>query len=180
MVTSSFFDWLFTDTSKTQTPAEAQANYANQQAQLAAQTNTQIAAGTLDPNSQHAQQNLALSNAGPLEDPGAAAADTFYSSIGTGGTAGSGAGVGSVLTDVLVIGSIGAGIWAFFEFGGVNFLKSLAAKSKWWVVGIVGAVALLAYIVYEELNKTESDATSVWSGVTAGLSALNPFSSTSS
>lgn len=181
---SSFFNWLFTDTSKTQTPAEAQANIANQQAQLQAQTQAQIAAGTLDPNSQHAQQNEALYSTNQYIDPGQAASDTFLSSIGSGGgTSNSGGntpGIGSVLTDVFVIGAIGAGIWAFFEFGGVNFLKSLAAKSKWWVVGIVGAVALLAWWIYSEAQKTASDASSTWQGITAGLSALNPFSSSSS
>lgn len=164
--------------SSQQTYAEAQANYAREQAQLAAQTNAQIAAGTLDPNSLHAQQNFALANAGPLEDPGAAAEQTFVSSIGTGAdSTTNGPGVGSVITDVFVIGAIGAGIWAFFEFGGVGLLKSLTAKSKLWVLGILAGVAFLAWFLYSEAQKTASDASSTWQGITAGVAALNPFSS---
>ena len=37
----------------------------------------------------------------------------------------------------------GAALWAFFKFGGTGFLKSLAKKSKWYVVGIAGATWLL-------------------------------------
>lgn len=178
----SIFDWLFASGSdKTQSAAEQQTAITNLQGQLGQQTDQRIAAGTLDPNSQEAATNYALANTPQYIDPGQAAYQTFTSSIGTGGdSTTNGPGIGSVLTDVFVIGAIGAGIWAFFEFGGVGLLKSLAAKSKWWVVGIVGAVILLAWFIYSQFQKTATDTSSTVSGVEAGLSALNPFSSSTS
>jgi hypothetical protein len=61
------------------------------------------------------------------------------------GAPGTGPGLGAVLKDILVIGAIGALLWAFFKFGGVNAAKKLAARGKYWTWGIVGGVALLAW-----------------------------------
>lgn len=84
-------------------------------------------------------------------------------------------GIGSVFKDLFVLGAIGAAFWAFFNFGGTGLLKSLAKKSKWYVVGIVGAAALLLYAIYSEFKKTASDTQSTAAGVASGLAALNPF-----
>lgn len=181
--TGSIFNWLFASgNANTQSAAEQQAAIANLQNQLGNQTTQRIDNGTLDPNSAEAAQNYSLaSDTNAYIDPGEAAAQTFFSSIGSGGDSSTnGPGIGSVLTDVLVIGAIAAGIWAFFEFGGTGLLKSLAAKSKWWVLGIVGAVALLAWLVYSMFQKTASDTSSTLSGIEAGLNALNPFGSSTS
>lgn len=168
---------MFTGANGTQTAAEQQANIANQQATLLAQTNQRIANGTLDPNSQEAQTNLQLATTNQYIDPGTEASQAFWSGIGSGGTTGTGPGVGSVLSDIGYIAIVGAGIWAFFEFGGVGFVKSLAKKSKWYVVGILAGVALLLWYIWSLFNKTASDTSSTISGVEAGLSAVNPFGS---
>lgn len=86
-----------------------------------------------------------------------------------------GPGVGSLLTDLLVLGGVGAAVWAFTKFGGLNLLKSLARKNKYapWAIG--GAAILLAFFVYTRFKKTASDAQSTASQSFAGLKSLNPF-----
>ena len=114
-ILSSFSDWLFTDTSKTQTFAEAQANYNSLQKQLDAQGGS--------------------SAGGPLQDPGAAADSAALNSLTFGvlGTADPNAdpnastGVGSLVTDLIVLAAIGAAIWLFIELGGINQIKKLAS-----------------------------------------------------
>ncbi len=171
---SNFFDWLFTDTSKTQTPAEAQANYSRLQDELRAQDAARAAAGTISPSQYATNENLA--NSGPLEDPGSAAASSFWKSItfqnDPNDPNGNRPGIGSVIVDVFVIGLIGAGLWAFFKFGGTGFLKTLAKKSKWYAVGIVGAAVLLLWFIYSRFKKTASDTTSTVNGVTSSISSL--------
>lgn len=170
---SNFFDWLFIPSSQ-QTLAEAQANYSRLQGQLAAQDASRAAAGTISP-SQFAT-NEALANSGPLEDPGSAAASSFWKSITfqndpTDPNANQ-PGVGSVIIDVFVLAVIGAAGWAFFKFGGTGFLKTLTKKSKWYVVGIAGAAVLLVWWIYSRFKKTASDTTSTVNGVTSSISSL--------
>lgn len=86
-------------------------------------------------------------------------------------------GIGSVVSDVLILGAIGGALWLFFEFGGVQGLGSLTRKNKNYLWLILGGAALLGYLVYTQIKKTESDATSTASGIQSGLAALNPFSS---
>jgi hypothetical protein len=171
---SNIFDWVFTDTSKTQTPAEAQANYSRLQGQLATQDAERAAAGTISP-SQFAT-NEALANSGPLEDPGAAASSSFWKSItfqnDPNDPNGNQPGVGSVIVDVFVIGAIGAALWAFFKFGGTGFLKTLTKKSKYAVWGIAGAAVLLLWLIYSRFKKTASDTTSTVNGVTDSIKSL--------
>jgi hypothetical protein len=171
---SNFFDFLFTNTDTTQTPAQAQANYSRLQGQLAAQDAARAAAGTISP-AQYAT-NEALANAGPLQDPGSAAASTFWKAITfqkdpTDPNANQ-PGIGSVLIDVFVIGVIGAALWAFFKFGGTGYLKTLTKKSKYAVWGIAGAAVLLLWFIYSRFKKTASDTTSTVNGVTSSISSL--------
>ena len=87
----------------------------------------------------------------------------------------SGPGIGSLLTDLLVLGAIGGAIWALTKFGGLKLLKSLAGKNKYapWAIG--GAAILLVFFVYSRFKKTASDAQSTASASFAGLKTLNPF-----
>jgi hypothetical protein len=156
----SLFDWIFTDTSKTQTIDEANANYKRLQDDLVAQGKPLGA------------------NAGTLQDPGSAAADSFWKALtfqSDPNDPNPSAGIGSVIMDVLVIAVVGAGIWAFFKFGGTGLLKTLAKKNKWYAAGIVGGAILLLWFIYSQFKKTASDTASTVSGVADGLEALNPF-----
>lgn len=81
-------------------------------------------------------------------------------------------GIGSVLKDVFTIAAIGGVVWAFFTFGGVGFLKSLAKKSKWYAVGIAGAVGILFWFVYKKFKQTAADTQSTVAGVTDSINTL--------
>jgi hypothetical protein len=169
---SGFFDWLFIPSTQ-QTPAEAQANYSRLQNELAAQDSARLAAGTISPTVY--AQNQKLAQAAPLEDPGAAATDAFYSGLNPFSSAdpnGTGAGVGTVLKDLFILGVIGAGIWAFLKFGGTGFLKTLTKKSKWYVAGIAGAAVLLLWFIYSRFKHTATDTQQVVTGVSSSFASL--------
>ncbi len=173
---SNFFDWLYTDTSKTQTPAEAQANTTRLQDQLRAQTDARVAAGTIDAST--AVTNYRLANQGPLEDPGSAAADSFFKNLTfqtDPNDPNPTPGIGSVIRDVFILGAIGGGLYAFFKFGGTGLLKTLAKKNKWIVVGIAGAAALLAWLIYSQFKKTANDTASTAQGLSDSIKTFNPF-----
>lgn len=114
----NIFDYLFTDTSKTQTYDEAQANYSRLQQQFQAQH------GSLDP-----------AIAGTLEDPGSAAGGQLLYTLthglfGTGDPnedPNSGTGFGALLKDVLILAAIGAAIYLFVKLGGIEKIKRLAS-----------------------------------------------------
>lgn len=170
----SFFDYWFTDTSKTQTPAEAQANINRLSDQLSQQTGQRLASG--DITAAQAQHTLGVIQADQFTDPGAAASDAFYSGLNPFSSADpsnpNGAGIGSIFTDLFVLAAAGAGIWAFFKFDGAGVLKSLAKKSKWYVVGIAGAVVFLLWFIYSRVKKTASDTQDVATGVSHSFTSL--------
>jgi len=170
----NLFDYLFTDTSKTQTPAQAQANIAALSGQLAAQTDQQLAAGTITPA--QAAANYAVIAGDQFTDPGAAANAAFFSGLNPFSSADpnnpNGAGIGSIFTDLFVLAAAGAAIWAFFNFGGVGFLKSLAKKSKWYAAGLAGAAVLLAWWIYSRFKKTATDTQQTVNGVASSFTSL--------
>jgi len=169
----NIFDYLFTDTSKTQTPAEAQANIASLSSQLASQTDQQLAAGTITPAQAQSNYNVIAND--QFTDPGAAAADAFISGLNPFASAdpsGTGAGIGTVLQDVFILAAIGAALWLFFKFGGAGFLKSSAKKNKRYAWGIAGAAVLLVWLIYSQFKKTESDTTSTLTGLQQSIASL--------
>jgi hypothetical protein len=108
----ALFDWLFTDTSKAQTPAEADANYARLQAQLESQ-GTPLGA-----------------NAGTLEDPGTAAASTFFQNLNpfaSDSNAPAAPGLSSLVKDVLVLAAIAGAIYLFVKLGGIKQVHKLVS-----------------------------------------------------
>lgn len=167
------FDYFFTDTSKTQTPAEAQANISSLSAQLKTQTDQRLSNGDITPAQAQATYNVIAGD--QFTDPGAAASDAFFSGLNPFSSAnpdGTGAGVGSVITDVFILGAIGAALWAFFKFGGTGLLKTLTKKNKWFVAGIAGAAVLLTWFIYSRFKKTATDTSQTVQGVAASWTSL--------
>lgn len=116
-ILSSFTDWLFTDTSKTQTASQQQANIDRLNGILDSQGKPRPADG------------------GNFLDPGAAADSAFLNSVsfGTFGDAGNqpdggnSTGVGALLKDVLILAAIAGAIYLFVKLGGIEKLKRLAS-----------------------------------------------------
>jgi hypothetical protein len=164
-------DWFSgANTGSTMSQADQQANTARLQAELKAQTDAGVAAGTISPLT--ATQNYVLINQ-TLDSTSAAAVSGFVSGLGdaiTGGPSG-GPGLSSVFKDVLILGATAGAVWLFVNFGGYAWVKAFAKKTKygWYIVG--GAALLVAIGLYALYKKTTTDASGV-----AKNSFLGPLS----
>jgi hypothetical protein len=87
-----------------------------------------------------------------------------------GGTGSGSPGWGSVFGDVAILALAGAGVWAFFKFGGVAWLKGKSGKVKWLPWAAVGGVLVLGLFLYSKVKQTASDA-----GTAANNSFVNPL-----
>lgn len=79
---------------------------------------------------------------------------------------------GSVLKDLAILAVIGGAVWAFLNFGGVGFFKSLARKSKWIAAGIIAGAGVLLWLIYNRFKKTASDAGASGSGLLSNLKKI--------
>lgn len=85
-------------------------------------------------------------------------------------------GLGSLLKDLVTLSVIGGAIWLFMKLGGASEIKRVSGKGKQYFWLTVGAIALVAWLVYGRVKKTASDAQSTAEGITSGIKSLNPFS----